>query len=116
MSERNYSRNGGPRRRGSRFYREPSGSWYWGLGFVLSGGAIYHALTADPSGSQNATLYTLRFLCLGIGGLALSAAEFLPGDRTELVGRLRIAGYAFFWIFVALLLLSIVLDYVLSNP
>jgi len=112
MSERN-SRNGGPRGRRSRFYREPSGRWYWALGLVLSGGAIYHAFTADPPGAQNATLYTLRFLCLGIGGLSLSAAEFLPTDRIPLAGRLRIAGYAFFWVFVALLLLGIVLDTVL---
>lgn len=115
MIERN-SRNGGPRRRRSRFYREPSGRWYWVLGLVLSGGAVYHALTADPPGSQNAALHALRFLCLGIGGLSLSAAEFLPKDRIPLAGRLRIAGYALFWVFVALLLLGTFLDPTPSRP
>ena len=108
--------NGSSRgRRRSRYYREPSRRWWWALGFVLSIGAIYYGLTADPPGSQDPTLYTLRFLCLGIGGLSTSAAEFLPRDRIPLAGRLRITGSAFFWVFVALLLLDIVLNSVPSR-
>lgn len=110
MIERN-SRNGGPRgRRRSRFYREPSRRWWWSLGFLLSIGAIYYGFTADPPGSQSPTLFAIRYLCLGLGGLSTSAAEFLPRGSITLAGRLRIAGSAFFWAFVALLLLGIVLD------
>ena len=115
MGER-HSRNGGPRVRKPRYYREPSGRWWWALGLVVSIGAIYHALTADPPGSQNPTLYTLRFVCLGRGGLSFSAAEFLPKDRTALAGRLRIGGYALLWIFAALLLIGATLDTALLRP
>jgi len=85
------------------------------LGFVLSIGAIYYGLTVDPPIFQNPILYALRFLCLGAGGLSTSVAEFLPKDRITLAGRLRIAGYALFWIFVGLLLLDVVLNVVLSS-
>lgn len=114
MSERN-STNGSSRGRRSRYFREPSHRWWWALGIVLSIGAVYYGLTADPPGSQNPTLYTLRFLFLGAGGLSTSVAEFLPRDRITLAGRLRIAGYALFWGFVALLLLGLVLDNVASR-
>ena len=114
MSE-GHSTNGSSRGRRSRYFREPSRRWWWALGIVLSIGAIYYGLTADPPGSQNLTLYTFRFLCLGAGGLSTSVAEFLPRDRITLAGRLRIAGYALFWVFVGLLLLDVILNVVLSS-
>ena len=114
MSEGN-SRNGSSRGRRSRYFREPSHRWWWALGIVLSIGAIYYALTAGPPGSQDPTLYALRFLCLGAGGLSTSVAEFLPRDRITLAGRLRVAGYALFWVFAGLLLLDIVLNVARSS-
>ena len=103
------------RGRGSRFFREPSHRWWYVLGFALSIWAIYYGLTADPPGSQSPALFTLRFLCLGAGGLSTSVAEFLPRDRIALAGRLRIAGYALFWVFIGLFLLDIVLNVVISS-
>ncbi len=115
MSE-GHSTNGSSRGRGrSRYFREPSHRWWWALGIVLSIGAIYYGLTADPPGFQDPALFTLRFLCLGAGGLSTSVAEFLPRDRITLAGRLRIAGYALFWVFVGLFLLDIVLNFVPSG-
>jgi hypothetical protein len=99
----------------SRYFREPSHHWWWALGIVLSIWAIYYGLTADPPGSQSPALFTLRFLCLGAGGLSTSVAEFLPRDRIALAGRLRIAGYALFWVFIGLFLLDIVLNVVISS-
>ena len=99
----------------SRYFREPSHHWWWALGIVLSIWAIYYGLTADPPGSQSPALFTLRFLCLGAGGLSTSVAKFLPRDRIALAGRLRIAGYALFWVFIGLFLLDIVLNVLISS-
>ena len=108
MGERG-STSGPLRGRGSRFFREPSHRWWWALGFAVSIWALYFGLTATPPGSQDPTLHTLRWLCIGVGILLSSVAEFLPRGSITLAGRLRIAGYAFFWIFVGLFVLDIVL-------
>ena len=103
MAEEN-SRNGHARRRRPRRFREPSSRWWWALGSVLSVGVIYHGLTAEAPAARNPTVFTLRFLCLGVGGLSISAAGFLP--ETPLATRLRIFGYALLWLFAGLLLVE----------
>ena len=86
-------------------------------GFALSIGTIYYGLVATPPDSQttNPSLHMLRWLCIGVGILLSSTAEFLPRDRITLAGRLRIVDNALFWVFVDLFLLDIVLNVVLSG-
>ena len=94
-----HSTDGSSRVRGSRFFREPSHRWWYVLGFALSIGAFCYGLVATPPNPQttNPKLHTLRWLCIGVGMLLSSTAEFLPRDGITPAGRLRIAGYALFW-------------------
>ena len=104
--------------RGSRFFRDPSHCWWYVPGFALLIGTIYYGLVATPPDSQltNPSLHMLRWLCIGVGILLSSTAEFLPRrNRITLAGRLRIAGNALFWVFVGLFLLNIVLNVVPSG-
>lgn len=110
MSERD-PENGSPHGRWSRFYREPSRRWYHALILAVAVAVVYYGLVSSPPDPQTSdpVLYRLRYLVFGAGAFLSSIAEFLPKDRITLAGRLRIAGNALFWAFIALIVLQFVI-------